>query len=65
MPPDPPRKFRRSKSRLPPTFIVGTSTSKLIDSTDCHPCETMVNNTHDQNATYSVLYDDLVIINRW
>ena len=37
MPPDPPRKLapqvQRSRSRLPPTFPVGTSTSKLIDST--------------------------------
>ena len=35
MPPDPPRKISPSalKSRLPPTFPVGTSTSKLIDST--------------------------------
>ena len=41
MPPDPSRKLarprhsalRHSKSRLSPTFLVGTSTSKLIDST--------------------------------
>ena len=33
--PDPPRKLAPLplKSRLPPTFPVGTSTSKLIDST--------------------------------
>ena len=37
MPPDPllgSSGLRRSESRLPPTFSVGTSTSKLIDSTD-------------------------------
>ena len=36
MPPDPQESLRlwRSKSRLPPTFPVRTSTSKLIASTD-------------------------------
>ena len=41
MPRDPPRKLAplaRSKTRLPPTFPVGTSTLKLIDSTVYNTC---------------------------